>query len=82
MRQHSNSPFDTVRTLLIEHAIKKGSLRGPLLRISSVLDAYDAGSPHIVFWTVCSPGACPTLFGLAAATDLIRRVALDAMSGQ
>ncbi|AZD04657.1 hypothetical protein C4K27_5498 [Pseudomonas chlororaphis subsp. chlororaphis] len=32
------------------------------MRISSVLDAYGAGSPHAVFWTVCSPGAGSTLW--------------------
>lgn len=35
----------------------------PLLGISSVLNAFDIGSPHAVFWTVCSPGAYPTLWG-------------------
>jgi hypothetical protein len=38
--------------------IKKGRPVGLPLRISSVLDAYDVGSPHAVFWTVCSSGAC------------------------
>lgn len=41
---------------------KRGPL-GPLLGISSWLNAFDVGSPHIVFWTVCSPGAFPTLLG-------------------
>jgi hypothetical protein len=36
---------------------KKGRPVGLPLRTSSVLDAYDVGSPHAVFWTVCSSGA-------------------------
>jgi len=27
-----------------------------------VLDAFDAGSPHTVFWTACSPVAGATLW--------------------
>src|SRR5437868_266352 len=41
---------------------KKGKPVGLPLRTSSVLDAFDAGSPHSVFWTVCSPGADSTLW--------------------
>jgi len=36
---------------------KKRGLMGPLLNTSSWLDAFDAGSPRIVFWTVRSPVA-------------------------
>ncbi|CDF95427.1 hypothetical protein BN844_5162 [Pseudomonas sp. SHC52] len=38
--------------------IKKGRPVGLPLRTSSVLDAFDVGSPHAVFWTVCSSGVC------------------------
>jgi hypothetical protein len=36
---------------------KKRGLMGPLLNTSSWLDAFGAGSPRIVFWTVRSPVA-------------------------
>ncbi|WP_460046772.1 hypothetical protein [Pseudomonas sp. S2_H01] len=42
---------------------KKRGLMGPLLNTSSWLDAFDAGSPRIVFWTVRSPVAWSTLLG-------------------
>ncbi|XAW95445.1 hypothetical protein ABDX87_10565 [Pseudomonas abietaniphila] len=42
---------------------KKRGPMGPLLNASSWLDAFDAGSPRIVFWTVRSPVAWSTLLG-------------------
>lgn len=38
-------------------ARKKGDPSASLLRTSSWLDAFDVGSPHAVFWTVCNSGA-------------------------
>jgi len=47
-----------------------------------VRDAYDVGSPHIVFWTVCSSGVCQPPVGAATAAGLIGRAALDCLSEQ
>jgi len=47
-----------------------------------VLDAYDVGSPHAVFWTVCSSEAGTSPVGVAAAAGLIRRAAMDCLSEQ
>ena len=44
-------------------AKKKGRPVGLPLRTSSVLDACGIGSPHAVFWTVCSSGACVSPVG-------------------
>lgn len=68
--------------------IKKGRPVGLPLRISSVLDAYDVGSPHAVFWTVCSSGVMGGLsgyqapVGAATAAGLLGRAALDCLSEQ
>jgi len=61
---------------------KKGRPVGRPLRFSSWLNAFDVGSPHPVLWTVCSPGAGATRWGWRAAAGLIRRAAVDSMSGQ
>jgi len=61
---------------------KKGRPVGLPLRTSSVLDAFDVGSPHAVFWTVCSSGASTSPVGVATAAGLIRRAALDCLSEQ
>ncbi|APC17356.1 hypothetical protein BLL42_17020 [Pseudomonas frederiksbergensis] len=61
---------------------KKRRPVGLPLRTSSVLDAFDVGSPHSVFWTVCSPGANSAPVGVVAAAGLIRRAAVDCLSGQ
>ncbi|OPA97486.1 hypothetical protein BFW87_07290 [Pseudomonas fluorescens] len=42
---------------------KKGRPVGHPLRILSVLNAFDVGSPHAVLWTVCSLEAGSTLLG-------------------
>lgn len=56
-------------------ARKKGDPSASLLRTSSWLDAFDVGSPHAVFWTVCSSGAGTSPVGVAAAAGLIGRAA-------
>jgi len=45
--------------------------------LSSVLGTCGAGSPHAVFWTVCSPGAWRILLDGWAATARLERVAVD-----
>jgi 4-amino-4-deoxy-L-arabinose transferase-like glycosyltransferase len=52
------------RAIVTNRRHKKRGLMGPLLNTSSWLDAFDAGSPRIVFWTVRSPVAWSTLLGL------------------
>jgi hypothetical protein len=52
------------RAIVTNRGHKKRGLMGPLLNTSSWLDAFDAGSPRIVFWTVRSPVAWSTLLGL------------------
>jgi len=47
-----------------------------------VLDAFDVGSPHAVFWTVCSSGVGSSPVGVATAAGLIGRAALDCLSEQ
>ncbi|VVM45149.1 hypothetical protein PS639_00487 [Pseudomonas fluorescens] len=61
---------------------RKGRPVGLPLRTSSVLDAFDAGSPHAVFWTVCSSGADSSPVGVATAAGLIGRAAVDCFSEQ
>ena len=61
---------------------KKGRPVGLPLRTSSVLDAFDVGSPHAVFWTVCSSGAGTSPVGAAAAAGLIGRAAVDCVTEQ
>lgn len=56
-------------------ARKRETRRPPFWRTSSWLDAFDVGSPHAVFWTVCSSGAGTSPVGVAAAAGLIGRAA-------
>lgn len=42
---------------------EKGRPVGHPLRTSSMLNAFDVGSPHAVLWTVCSLEAGSTLLG-------------------
>jgi len=59
-----DAPFAALYGLeKIKSERKKREPTGSLLNTSSVRDAFDVGSPHAVFWTVCSPGACSTLLG-------------------
>jgi len=57
--------------------MKKGRPLASLWELSSVLGTCGAGSPHTVFWKVCSPGAWGILLDALAATARLGRVAVD-----